>query len=534
MIILFAFAFFACSDENIEESIEEDLTREVVVYSENPSDSESTPNSATFFYKLGETITSARLISECMGVNLKPGYKIKALTYYKNLTADSTTPASSINLSEDLVLSSFQMRMDTQSFYVSDFDEISYTLAFDANGGSGTAPESQKLSYEKDYELPANPFTRSDCSFQGWKINGTRYAAGDFVSKLTTTDGATVTAYAYWIKEPITVTFDGNGGTTSSGETSYSTQITLSSNSIDLSTIMSMFSRDGYNMGGIVTSPNGNTEFGTYTYNDAGPAYTYSRTVDDWPTSDVTAYIKWYQKESTLSYWSGGSTYTGSDDYSKNYSYNSYSYGETITLKNGEDLFPHTGYTFINWQDANGTSYSAGEEITLPEMLVLTAVWDSETMTITYDANGGTLSSSSIQNVVHSSTDATKSASDVSKTGYVCKSWNTSASGNGTSLDCGTSVTWSRYWNSNGLTLYAQWKPRGTVSSLPSGVSYSYNSDGTGITFTTANESSWVVGLKSESGSEYVLDYPTSSTTYTVFVFVNGSSTPSSFTVTVE
>ena len=161
-------------------------------------------------------------------------------------------------------------------------------------------------------------------------------------------------------------------------------------------------------------------------------------------------------------------------------------------------------------------------------------------MNITYDANGGTLSPSPLtQTVTYTSSDAVKATTIATRAGYICSGWNTSASGNGVSFASLESVTWSDYWNTSGLTLYAQWTPRIIYGTLPSGVSakYNYDSDGnvTGITFTCSLNSLWICNGNETSGKTFTVNYSDySSGTYTVIVFVGGSSTPSSFTFTIQ
>lgn len=79
-----------------------------------------------------------------------------------------------------------------------------YTLAFNANGGTGEM-DSQRLAYDEEYSLPdpGYEFTPPRYStFVGWSSNKSattpEYHAGDKVSCLSTADGATVTLYAIW------------------------------------------------------------------------------------------------------------------------------------------------------------------------------------------------------------------------------------------------------------------------------------------------------------------------------------------------
>ena len=85
-----------------------------------------------------------------------------------------------------------------------------YTVSFDANGGTGTMADVTGISGE--YTLPANGFTAPEGKqFKCWSVNGTEKAARD---KITVTADTTVTAV--WENIPVTtytVSFAANGGT---------------------------------------------------------------------------------------------------------------------------------------------------------------------------------------------------------------------------------------------------------------------------------------------------------------------------------
>ena len=84
-----------------------------------------------------------------------------------------------------------------------------YTVSFDANGGTGTMADVTGISGE--YTLPANGFTAPDGKqFKAWSVGGNEKAVGD---KITVTADTTVTAV--WENIPVTtytVSFDANDG----------------------------------------------------------------------------------------------------------------------------------------------------------------------------------------------------------------------------------------------------------------------------------------------------------------------------------
>ncbi len=82
----------------------------------------------------------------------------------------------------------------------SPFTTFPYTVAFNANGGTGTMAN-QFFMYNVAQNLSANSFTRTDYEFYGWVTtpSGPKvYDDNQSVSNLTDTPGATVTLYAKW------------------------------------------------------------------------------------------------------------------------------------------------------------------------------------------------------------------------------------------------------------------------------------------------------------------------------------------------
>lgn len=77
-----------------------------------------------------------------------------------------------------------------------------YTIAFNANTGTGTAMQSVSATYDVSASLPACTYTKTGSLFVGWNTaadgSGTAYADGATVINLTAEDGATVTLYAQW------------------------------------------------------------------------------------------------------------------------------------------------------------------------------------------------------------------------------------------------------------------------------------------------------------------------------------------------
>lgn len=136
---------------------------------------------------------------------------------------------------------------------------IQYTVKFNANGGSGSMSD-QTMTYNQSANLTSNGFTWSGHTFLGWAETSTgavKYQNGASVKNLRDTAGASITLYAKWSINQITITFDAatNGG-----------QTVEASRAIDygasLGTLPSA-SRQYYAFVGWFTSPTGGTQIST-------------------------------------------------------------------------------------------------------------------------------------------------------------------------------------------------------------------------------------------------------------------------------
>lgn len=111
-----------------------------------------------------------------------------------------------------------------------------------------------------------------------------------------------------------------------------------------------------------------------------------------------------------------------------------------------------TGYTFKNWNTVSGgggSTYSSGGKYTLNESATLYAQWTPNTYKVTFDANGGTVSSNS-KSVIYNSTYG--DLPTPTRSGYKFKGWFTAKTG-GTQITSGSKVNIT-----SASTLYAQWE----------------------------------------------------------------------------
>jgi uncharacterized repeat protein (TIGR02543 family) len=129
---------------------------------------------------------------------------------------------------------------------------VSYTVRFDANGGTGTMAD-QEMTYGQVAALRTNAFARTGYTFAGWaKTAGGSavYQNGADVKNLAPEQGAIVRLYAVWTPNAYTVKYDANGGTgTMADQTmTYDTAAALQTNT---------FLRSGYTFAGWALSAGG-------------------------------------------------------------------------------------------------------------------------------------------------------------------------------------------------------------------------------------------------------------------------------------
>ena len=160
-----------------------------------------------------------------------------------------------------------------------------YTVSFNANGGSGTMAADTGIS--GSYTLPACTFTAPlGQQFKGWA----RSASGAVITGTSITVTADTTLYAIWETIPATeytITFNGNGGTPSAG--------TMSTAGGKLTSLPTATRSGSYSFDGWYTAASGGTQITTayvfsanttvyahWTYTGGGGSY-YAPVVPDMP-----------------------------------------------------------------------------------------------------------------------------------------------------------------------------------------------------------------------------------------------------------
>ena len=79
-----------------------------------------------------------------------------------------------------------------------------YTILFNAGGGSGTMPK-MVLSYGETAELTANAFTKLNYTFAGWKCGELSYTDGQEITNLSAEDGDEFEFVAQWTLDDLLI-----------------------------------------------------------------------------------------------------------------------------------------------------------------------------------------------------------------------------------------------------------------------------------------------------------------------------------------
>jgi uncharacterized repeat protein (TIGR02543 family) len=365
-----------------------------------------------------------------------------------------------------------------------------YTLTFNANGGTTPVPATKIVTYESPYGALATT-TRSGYTFAGWYTapsGGTEVTAATIV-----TTRANHTIYAQWAGLGATVTFDTQGGSAAVPATKV---VTVGSPYGALATT----SRTGYTFVGWFTAPTGGTEV-----NSATTVAT---------ATDHTLYARWTGVVYTVTFDAQGGTAPAPATKPVGYDL---AYGALATSS-------RTGYTFNGWYTAStgGTEVTAATIVATASDHTLYAQWTANTYTVTFDAQGGTAAVPASKSVTYGS--AYGALATTSRGGFTFAGWYTASSG-GTLVTAATTVT-----TASNHTLYAQWSTNAfTVSyaAVPAagGIVTGPPSipEGGAINFTVTANAGWAVdGVSASngivalvSGSDYSLSGVTAATTVT-------------------
>lgn len=235
--------------------------------------------------------------------------------------------------------------------------------------------------------------------------------------------GKTRTVYRYKDEEPeiYTIKYNANGGSDAP-----SSQTKTHGESIKVSSQKP--TRSGYEFDGWATSANGNVEY--------DPSENYTK------DGDITLYAVWKPLTYKVTYNANGGTGTPASQ-TKIHNEKLYITGDTPE---------RDGYSFVGWATTKtgSVSYKADQQYTSDRDITLYAVWEANTYTINYNANGG---SSAPKNQTKKYAESIKlSTQEPTRDDYIFLGWSTSAQG---SVEFAPGSVCSVNEN---ITLYALWR----------------------------------------------------------------------------
>ena len=202
------------------------------------------------------------------GAFTRPGYAFSTWNTAENGSGTSYSPGATYSTNANLTL-------------YAQWAVNSYTVSYDANGGTGTTA-SQTKTYGVDLTLRENGFTRENYVFVEWNTaadgSGTGYEAGG-----TFSGNADTTLYAIWTLVTYPITYDGNGADSGSVEPqtkTYGAPLILQQNG---------FVRQGYVFNGWNTAADGSgTGYAAgATYSTDAAATMYAQ----WIRANIPAYV---------------------------------------------------------------------------------------------------------------------------------------------------------------------------------------------------------------------------------------------------
>ena len=315
-----------------------------------------------------------------------------------------------------------------------------HTITYDANGGSGTMPNTVVEDYiqgNTPVPLSSCGFTYTGYIFTGWRVDGTDYQPGDTVLVWS---GYSKTAYAQWEEVVVptyihSISYNANGGSGSMQNTSVTdnnsgdSMVTLDSNG---------FSRTGFDFIGWMVNNI------THQPGDSIPVA---------GNDTVIAYAQWQviQYTHTITYDSNGGSGTMPDTVVTNTISGDYN----VPL--ATNIFSKQDYAFRGWM-VSGHLYQEGDTVPVAgnSTVTATALWGNYYHRIAYNPNGGdgTMSPTETTDLNSGDTPLTVAPNGFIRSGYDFVEWNTNANGSGTSYQPNDII---QVGGDSTVNLYAQW-----------------------------------------------------------------------------
>jgi uncharacterized repeat protein (TIGR02543 family) len=307
-----------------------------------------------------------------------------------------------------------------------------FTITYNANGGQGSVPTQAAKAKGVTITVAFSPLpTRTNYTFVGWSQSSTgsaTYTSGGVTTFVM--PAANVTLYAIWGLTR-TLTYNANDGSGSvPAPASYGSGATVTVSFTPQPT------RTGRVFAGWSTSTTGSalyTAIGTKTFVI---------------TANTTLYAVWVTTGTAFTV-----TFNGNGSTSGAMATESFVAGTAKALTTR--AYNRTNYTFLGW--ATSTTgpvvYTNGQSITVTANLTLYAVWAANTVTVTFNASGGT-STMANQTFTYGAPAKALSANAFVFTGLTFQGWATTAGGPVVYTD---RQSVSLVSTTTTLTLYAVW-----------------------------------------------------------------------------
>ena len=355
----------------------------------------------------------------------------------------------------------------------------SMTVTFNSNGGTVVVPGTQDYVPGQTFGQFPTP-TRRGYTFQGWwteAVNGIR------MTEATEVPAANMELFAHWLPITYYVRFHANGGTGTMSDQPFTYDVSAA-----LKT--HTFTRAGFAFTGWATTPGGQVR------------YAENKTVVNLEEVDgeiVDLYAVWSGVGYSVRFDSNGGT--GIMD------------NQTIAVGETQNLWPcvfaRGGYTFAGWAvsptdaEAKKVTYLDGQAVkdlatSNGAVVPLYAVWvtGSQTVRITFDANGGSVAPNDYWDCVVGT--AVEAFPTPTRPGFTFVGWFTAAIG-GTQVSSIARVT-------SAQTFYAHWTENGSVVPGDDTCTVTFNANGGSVKETkrTVDSGAVVGGLPKPTRTGYV------------------------------
>jgi len=376
-------------------------------------------NTATYYSNSALTTTITNIT-----VPSKNGYTFGG--YYTGVNGSGT---QYINASGGFVNNPYSSLTSYTTLYAK-WTPKTYTITYDANGGSGVSPTSNGVTYETKYKLPTTDPTRAGYTFAGWF---TAASGGTQVTTNTTlTNASNHSIYAHWTVNAYTITYNQNGG---SGVSPVNNTVTYGS---------------WYKLPTTNPSKTGHSFVGWFTAASGGTQITSGTTLTN--ASNHSIYAHYIANDYTITYNQNGGN--GASPLRLVVTYGD-KYRLPVTNPTKE------GYTFAGWYTAttSGTEITINTDMQNASHHEIYAHWTANSYTVTYDTNGGS-GVNPASNTVTYGTKYKLPVTNPTRAGYTFAGWFTSRDG-GTKVTTNTTMS-----NASNHSIYAHWTPNTVTLTL--------------------------------------------------------------------